>query len=244
MANGNRKSGMRTWRATSRDVARMVDALGRPDDSGIRRTVVALRALGFRTRASGQGHLDHGKKAPWIDIGTETKILRSDGKVAQASWRNSPELRRSRDLNLEAQQRLIDLLERFYRGRAVAVAMRLILISQRERTIRRRRGATRLLRFAGIETPDVYFPVPSSFTVCGLLFASLSSIVIAPDCLPIRAGVKVTETVHCWPGSKVCAHGLEAREKLPSAVSFMTTTGWALLPCELFLIFTALLMPE
>lgn len=130
MANGNRKSGVQTWRATSRDVARMVDALGRPVDRGIRRTVVALRALGFRTRASCQGHLDHGKKAPWVDIGTAPKMLSSDGKVAQASWRNSPELRRWRDLNLEAQQRLIELLEQFYRGRAVPVAMRLILISQ------------------------------------------------------------------------------------------------------------------
>jgi len=53
----------------------------------------------------------------------------------------------------------------------------------------------------------------------------LSLIVNAPDCLPRRVGVKVTEIAHCWPGSKVCAHGLEAMEKLPSAVSLMTTSG-------------------
>lgn len=50
------------------DVNRTVDGLGRPIDKGIRETIVFLWALGFRTSASCEGHLDHGFPYPWVDF--------------------------------------------------------------------------------------------------------------------------------------------------------------------------------
>jgi hypothetical protein len=37
-------------------------------DAGIRDTVTALRLLGFRTTASCEGHVDHGRPGPWVDV--------------------------------------------------------------------------------------------------------------------------------------------------------------------------------
>ena len=77
----------------------MTDALGIPVDRLIRPTVVALRILGFRTIMSCQGHLDHGLKAPWIDIGTAPSILRTALKkvkrrITGIEYRSQPSFRR------------------------------------------------------------------------------------------------------------------------------------------------------
>jgi hypothetical protein len=45
----------------------MTDELGKRVDILIRPTVIAVRALGFRTTASCYGHLDHGLKARRVD---------------------------------------------------------------------------------------------------------------------------------------------------------------------------------
>ena len=45
------------------------DRFGNKIETGIKESVIALWALGFKTSASCQGHLDHGRLAPWIDIG-------------------------------------------------------------------------------------------------------------------------------------------------------------------------------
>jgi len=110
----------RRWQAAAREAARITDGLGKPIDKGIRLTVIALRALGFRTTASCQGHLHRGCRAPWVDIGKfPAKGLEGD----------SPELERLRRSNLREQRRLLLILERFYVGRVVPVERRLILDS-------------------------------------------------------------------------------------------------------------------
>src|SRR2546426_6951982 len=57
------------WMKMEQEVGRIADKLGRPIDPGIRESVVALRVLGLTTDGSCEGHLDHGVRAPWIDIG-------------------------------------------------------------------------------------------------------------------------------------------------------------------------------
>jgi hypothetical protein len=95
----------------------MADALVKPVDILIRPTVVALRALGFRTTASCDGHLDHGLKAPWVDIGTPPSNLRvalkAAGEGSPEAFKLKSEMKRLRHDNLEMQQRLIDLLTIF-----------------------------------------------------------------------------------------------------------------------------------
>jgi hypothetical protein len=51
------------------EVSRWVDGLGERVDPGIKDTVVALNLLGIPTVSSCEGHLDHGRTLPWVDIG-------------------------------------------------------------------------------------------------------------------------------------------------------------------------------
>jgi hypothetical protein len=60
------------------EVQGIADVLGMPVDEGIAETVACLRALGFRTSASCEGHLDWGEALPWV---------RFDLRFTPAQWR-------------------------------------------------------------------------------------------------------------------------------------------------------------
>ncbi len=59
---------MQQWTETSEKFSHVTDKLGEPIDKGIFDTVVALNILGFVTRQSCEGHLDHGLPYPWVDV--------------------------------------------------------------------------------------------------------------------------------------------------------------------------------
>lgn len=52
----------------------MTDSIGRPIDSGILETVIALNILGITTNQSCEGHLDHGRPYPWITFITPAAV--------------------------------------------------------------------------------------------------------------------------------------------------------------------------
>jgi hypothetical protein len=56
------------WDHFAREVDSWTDGLGSPIDPGIKETVIVLNLLGFPTRQSCEGHLDHGNANPWIDL--------------------------------------------------------------------------------------------------------------------------------------------------------------------------------
>lgn len=56
------------WDRISDDVDLWVDQLGCPIDSEIKEIVVALNAMGIKTTASCEGHLDHGYAYPWVEL--------------------------------------------------------------------------------------------------------------------------------------------------------------------------------
>src|SRR5690242_15037013 len=59
----------RQWAKAEHSVSQIKDTLDKPVDPGITDTLTGLLAYGFPTAGSCEGHLDHGVKAPWVDIG-------------------------------------------------------------------------------------------------------------------------------------------------------------------------------
>jgi len=56
------------WQEIEAEVQRLADRLGRPIDEHIRAAVVGLRANGFGTTGSCEGHADRAYPYPWIDV--------------------------------------------------------------------------------------------------------------------------------------------------------------------------------
>jgi len=54
------------WDEVTASMSKVTDKLGMPIDQGIFDTVVALNVLGISTSMSCEGHLNHGRAAPWI----------------------------------------------------------------------------------------------------------------------------------------------------------------------------------
>lgn len=52
-----------------KDIDKIVDALNRPVDAGIKPTVAILNALGLTTTQSCEGHIEGNICGPWVDIG-------------------------------------------------------------------------------------------------------------------------------------------------------------------------------
>jgi len=63
------------WQDMEKEVGSWVDGLGMPIDPGIKDTVIALNLLGFKTRASCEGHIDRGLSYPWIDFETKNQEI-------------------------------------------------------------------------------------------------------------------------------------------------------------------------
>jgi hypothetical protein len=115
-ARTKRKDGAAEIKNAEKNTKHLADKLGLGIDEGIFDPVVALRAHGFNTTASCEGHLRWGKPAPWVDIGVFSSVDLP---------KNTDVLRKK---NLIAQQRMIDLLDSFYRLRPADASVRIVII--------------------------------------------------------------------------------------------------------------------
>ncbi len=124
------------WSEIKQEVDRVKDRLGTPVDEGIKESVVALKANGFGTTGSCEGHLDSGRGYPWILV--ESPLAESldrdarynklqekarhaqkeEGEPLTAAERD--EVRKLVEAQIEANEkeygRLSRLLEEFYKS--------------------------------------------------------------------------------------------------------------------------------
>jgi hypothetical protein len=136
------------WRCKLREMEHLQDGMGKGLDPFITETVAVLQLLGVHTRASCEGHLDHGVAAPWIDIqspdprleelqehycelGAKLDELRDDAEAAEALYDSLHAISSEGD-RIEAveYQKLIPYLDEFYRDRCVYYEDRLIIDSR------------------------------------------------------------------------------------------------------------------
>jgi hypothetical protein len=106
------------WEDIRAEVEQLTDALGKPVDEGIIESVTGLRALGFPTSASCEGHFEHGCPYPWIDVEVP------DSSERPKTIEDKEDLERKR---LQLEHRLLDLLEDFYSNRQVPYHRMLII---------------------------------------------------------------------------------------------------------------------
>jgi hypothetical protein len=110
------------WEKTIQKVDKIVDALGKGVDEGIKETICALWVHGFKTRSSCEGHLDWGLPYPWIEIYTFPpsgfdETTNEKRELMEKEWRFK---------NLKQQKRMLDFLEEFYRERKSPLEAHLI----------------------------------------------------------------------------------------------------------------------
>jgi len=124
---------MQRWDELAEKFSRITDKTGRPIDTGILETVVALNALDITTSMSCEGHLDHGLPYPWIDVGISSYARGYDTPEIQQLILRLRELRREQDKDIKMQQlwqeenklrlqqryRLFGCLAEFYKKREV-----------------------------------------------------------------------------------------------------------------------------
>jgi hypothetical protein len=134
------------WDEVTANMSRVTDKLGMPIDKGIFDTVVALNALGISTSMSCEGHLDHGRAAPWIRFHakgsdqsrTQVKEATHQLERAKAEYAPTEEIQQwTRELFRLSQEaditcfqeskRVMDYLEIFYRDRHVPYNRQLVL---------------------------------------------------------------------------------------------------------------------
>ena len=65
------------WQEMEKEVNSWTDALGLKIDPGIKKTVVVLNLLGFKTEQSCEGHIDWGRLYPWVSITTEDEEMKA-----------------------------------------------------------------------------------------------------------------------------------------------------------------------
>lgn len=63
------------WAAMEKEVESWTDALGLGIDPGIKKMVIVLNLLGFKTEQSCEGHSDWGRPYPWVRITVKTPKL-------------------------------------------------------------------------------------------------------------------------------------------------------------------------
>ncbi len=124
----NRSSIGVDWGLAVQEVLGIRDRLGKPVDPGIRLAVIALRAAGFETAASCQGHLDHGEPFPWIDIGIRYLGMFAGSPNDHRADVISRRLRSIKVRNLRQEARLLLKLERFYLHRMTSLERRLVVV--------------------------------------------------------------------------------------------------------------------
>jgi hypothetical protein len=135
------------WAQKLIDMDHLQDGLGKGLDTKIRETVAVLQLLGLHTRASCEGHIDHGIAAPWIVVESPNPVLQefrrfrvklsetadaleADGEVADAVYEQLHDLRK-RIARIEALEykKLIPYLDEFYLDQDVYYEERLIIDS-------------------------------------------------------------------------------------------------------------------
>jgi hypothetical protein len=58
----------RRWLQVVGETLRLKDLQGKKIDFGILHLVIALRAFGFKTIASCEGHINRARAVPWVDL--------------------------------------------------------------------------------------------------------------------------------------------------------------------------------
>ncbi|MGH7799935.1 MAG: hypothetical protein ACREOW_04800 [Thermodesulfobacteriota bacterium] len=110
------------WEKHKSEVERMTDRLGKEIDEGIKETVIALRAIGFPTSQSCEGHTVRGLPYPWVDITAPTECT---------LWWSAPTPgyeKRQELANLKLEQRMVELLAEFYENRQTPFDARLSFV--------------------------------------------------------------------------------------------------------------------
>lgn len=126
------KQTLASFEEITRSMGQITDQLGMGIDPGIFASVVVFNALGFHTQQSCEGHLDHGKPAPWITFVTpeadipkrQAARLFAQGEQAEHAqgtnnsdtlYAEANRLRRQAEmLHAEAKHRLLEYLAVFY----------------------------------------------------------------------------------------------------------------------------------
>jgi hypothetical protein len=118
------------WHKISENIELATDRLGRPIDKGIKESVIALNALGLQTRASCEGHLHHGIKAPWVDVGSIDDEMASEAlsKNLEGSAETEEKRDKVRRQILLERKNVLDLLDAFYKVRNPLNPVRLIAV--------------------------------------------------------------------------------------------------------------------
>ncbi len=108
------------WEKYKSEVERITDRLGKVIDEGIKETVIALRAIGFPTSQSCEGHTDRGLPYPWVDIKTP--------KESTLWWSApAPEYEKLQELAiLQLQKKMLEFLAEFYEDRQTSFDARLV----------------------------------------------------------------------------------------------------------------------
>ncbi len=74
------------WEAMEKEVHSWGDALGMGIDPQIKKTVIVLNLLGFKTTQSCEGHIDRALPYPWVRITTETPEIEKLIKERNDLW--------------------------------------------------------------------------------------------------------------------------------------------------------------
>ncbi len=94
------------WEQTYERFSHTTDRLGMPIDRGILETVVAFNALNMKTTGSCEGHLKHGKYAPYIHF--NSNWLREDNKRASEKLSEARKQRDLKQLSADEVERLFE----------------------------------------------------------------------------------------------------------------------------------------
>jgi hypothetical protein len=126
------------WDKVTASMSKVTDKLGTPIDKGIFDAVVALNVFGISTSMSCEGHLDHGRAAPWIRFHAKgpdqlrTQVKEATDQLERAKAEHAPTeeiekwtrelFRLSKEADITCFQepkRVMDYLEVFYCDRHV-----------------------------------------------------------------------------------------------------------------------------
>lgn len=145
------------WTDYMAETDQLVDGLGKPIDAGILETVTALRAWGFVTTGSCEGHPDHGTPHPWVDISRDAATRRRLTKERNELFEDQALREVDQPLSLEA-NRLVALLEQFYGEHQVAF-YRVTLVVRRGLPFVMRLEPAGVLVTSTYEEPERWLPL-------------------------------------------------------------------------------------
>lgn len=114
------------WQDLSARAEKIIDALGKKIDPGIKDAVIGLKAAGINTVASCEGHIDHGMPAPWIQIEAPNEPKeRFVGTRDSSLTEETAEYKKWREETRKLVERTGSLLEEFYKDRDALPEVRL-----------------------------------------------------------------------------------------------------------------------